>query len=61
MGTEQGVRAQDPSPETPSPTARGPGWFQRLGVEKPGVPQGHLRMEDSIWDQVPGSIEEGGL
>lgn len=55
MGTKQGVRAQDPSPGSLPPTSRDPGWFQGLGLEKAGVPQGHLRMD------VPGSVEEGGL
>lgn len=62
MGTERAVRAQDPSSaEPPLPTARDPGWFQGLGLGEAGVPQGHRRMEDSIWDQVPGNVGEGGL
>lgn len=61
MGTKWGVRAQDPFSESPPPTTRDPGWFQGPGLEKLGVPQGHLRMKDSIWDQVPGSVEEDGL
>ena len=60
MGTEQGVSAQDPSPEPPlARTARDLRWLQGLGLEEAGVPQGHLRMEDSIWDQISGSVGGG--
>lgn len=55
MGTKQGVRAQDPSLGTLPPTSRGPGWFQGLGLETAGIPQGHLRMD------VLGDVEEGDL
>ena len=62
MGTEQGVSAQDPSPEPPlARTARDLRWLQGLGLEEAGVPQGHLRMEDSIWDQISGSVGGGCL
>lgn len=52
------VRAQDASPEPFPPTPREPWQFQGLNLEEAGVPHFHLKMEDIVWDQVPGNVRE---